>query len=151
METDLEQQQYVNPASQNRVEAIEASEAGKIAKLPSATKSDEQFQEIGRKISEFLAQLPEKVARFVQEYKLPVVSFVLLVVTAITLRIVLALLNALNDIPLVTPFMEMVGIGYTIWFTFRYLLKASTRQELAAEIRLIKKQILGRQESETLS
>ncbi|RUR83196.1 CAAD domain-containing protein [Chlorogloeopsis fritschii PCC 9212] len=151
METDLQQQQYVNPASQNRVEALEASEAGKIAIIPPATKSDEQFQEIGRKVSEFLEQLPEKVARFVQEYKLPVVSFVLLVVTVITLRILLALLNALNDIPLVAPFMEIVGLGYTVWFTFRYLLKASTRQELAAEISLIKKQIFGRQESETLS
>ncbi len=151
METELQQQQYVDAASQNRIEALKGLEAGNLPMLPPASETEEQWQRIGRQISTFLAQLPEYIGRFYQEYKLPIISFALLVITVTTLRIFLAVLNAINDIPLVSPILELIGLGYTVWFTFRYLLKGSTRQELVAEIRLLQKQILGRQESQTLS
>ncbi|MEH2294064.1 CAAD domain-containing protein [Nostoc sp.] len=91
------------------------------------------------------------MGRFYQEYKLPTISFALLVITVTALRIFLAVLNAINHIPLVYLILELIGLGYTIWFTFRYLLKDSTRQELTGKIHLLQKQILGRQESQTLS
>ena len=98
---------------------------------------------MGGKISEFLAKLPDYISRFYQEYKLPVLSFALLVVAIISLRVVLAVLNAFNGIPLAQPLFELIGMGYTVWFTSRYLLKKSNRKELAAEIGSMKKQILG--------
>ncbi len=58
-------------------------------------------------------------------------------------RVILAVLDAINDIPLAQPVLELVGISYTTWFIFRYLLKDSTRQELVAEIDSVRKQILG--------
>ena len=149
METELEQQQYVDATSQNRIEALKGSEVGNLPMLPPASEPEEQWQRIGRQISAFLAQLPEYIGSFYQEYKLPIISFALLVITVTALRIFLAVLNAINGIPLVSPILQFIGLGYTIWFTFRYLLKDSTRQELAEEIRLLKKQILGRQESQT--
>ncbi|MEH2244143.1 CAAD domain-containing protein [Nostoc sp.] len=151
MESELQQQQYVNAASQKQIEALKGSESGNLAMLPPASENEEQWQRIGRQISIFLAKIPEYIARFYQEYKLPIISFALLVIVVTGLRIFLAVLKAINDIPLVSPILELIGLGYTIWFTFRYLLKDSTRQELAAEIRLFKKQILGREESQTLS
>ncbi|MEH2141217.1 CAAD domain-containing protein [Nostoc sp.] len=149
MESELEQQQYVDAASQNRIETPKGSEARNLPMLPPASETEEQWQRIGRQISTFLAQLPESIGSFYQEYKLPIISFALLVIVVTTLRIFLAVLNAINGIPLVSQILQFIGLGYTIWFTFRYLLKDSTRQELAGEIRLLKKQILGRQESET--
>lgn len=151
METELQQQQYIDAASQNQIEALKGSEARNLPVLPPALQNEEQWQRIGRQISVFLAKLPEYIGRFYQEYKLPILSFALLVIGVTFLRIFLAVLSAINDIPLVSPSLQLIGLSYTTWFTFRYLLKDSTRQELAAEIRLIKKQILGRQESETLS
>ena len=148
METELEQQQYVDATSQNRIEALKGSEVGNLPMLPPAPETEEQWQRIGRQISTFLAQLPESIASFYQEYKLPIISFALLVIGVTTLRIFLAVLNAINSIPLVSPILQFIGLGYTIWFTFRYLLKDSTRQELAEETRLLKKQILGREESQ---
>ena len=151
MESELQQQQYVDAVCQNQIEALKGSESRNLAMLPSASENEEQWQRIARQISIFLTELPEYIGRFYQEYKLPIISFALLVITVTTLRIFLAVLNAINDIPLVSPILELIGLGYTIWFTFRYLLKDSTRQELVAEIRLLQKQILGRQESQTLS
>ncbi|WP_375510541.1 CAAD domain-containing protein [uncultured Nostoc sp.] len=151
MDTELQQQQYVDAASEKQIEALKGSESGNLAMLPPALENEEQWQKNGRQISIFLAKIPEYIGRFYQEYKLPIISFALLVITVTALRIFLAVLNAINDIPLVSPFLQLIGLGYTIWFTFRYLLKDSTRQELTAEIRLLKKQILGTEESQTLS
>ena len=49
----------------------------------------------------------------------------------------------MNDIPLVSPTFELIGIGYSVWFVYRYLLKASTRQELTHEISTLKTQVVG--------
>ncbi|MEH2171645.1 CAAD domain-containing protein [Nostoc sp.] len=151
MDTELQQDRYVDTASPNQIEALKASESGNLAMLPPASENEEQWQKIGRQISIFLTKIPEYIGSFYQEYKLLIISFALLVIAVTTLRIFLAVLNAINDIPLVSPFLQLIGLGYTIWFTFRYLLKDSTRQELTTEIRLLKKQTLGREESQTLS
>ncbi|MEH2248401.1 CAAD domain-containing protein [Nostoc sp.] len=151
MDTELQQQQYVDAASQNQIEALKGSESRNLAMLPPASENEEQWQKNGRQISIFLAKIPEYIGRFYQEYKLPIISFALLVITVTVLRIFLAVLNAINDIPLVSAFLQLIGLGYTIWFTFRYLLKDSTRQEFTGEISLLKKQILGREESQTLN
>ncbi|MBW4452914.1 MAG: CAAD domain-containing protein [Nostoc indistinguendum CM1-VF10] len=151
MDTQLQQKQYVDTASQNQIEAFKGSEPGNLAMLPPASENEEQWQKVGSQISIFLANIPEYIGRFYQEYKSLFISFALLVITVTALRIFLAVLNAINDIPLLSPFLQLIGLGYTIWFTFRYLLKDSTRQELAAEIRLLKKQTLDREESQTLS
>jgi hypothetical protein len=63
----------------------------------------------------------------------------------ISLKIVLAVLDVMDDIPLLLPSFELIGIAYATWATFRYLLKASTRQELITKIRLLKEQFLGNQ------
>jgi hypothetical protein len=151
MNTDLQQDQYVDIASPNQIEALKGSESGNLAMLPPASENEEQWQKVGSQISIFLANIPDYIGRFYQEYKLLFISFALLVITVTALRIFLAVLNAINDIPLLSPFLQLIGLGYTIWFTSRYLLKDSTRQELAVEIRLLKKQILDREESQTLS
>ena len=61
----------------------------------------------------------------------------------------MAVLDALNDIPLVAPTFELIGIGYSVWFVYRYLLKASTRQELTGEISTLKSQVMGRNVSDS--
>ncbi|MEH1868897.1 MAG: CAAD domain-containing protein [Nostoc sp.] len=138
MDTELQQDQYVDTASPKKIEALKGSESGNLAMLPPASENEEQWQKIGRQISIYLAKIPEYIGSFYQEYKLLIISFALLVITVTALRIFLAVLNAINDIPLVSPFLQLIGLGYTIWFTSRYLLKDSTRQELAVETRLLK-------------
>ncbi|MBV9385221.1 MAG: CAAD domain-containing protein [Chroococcidiopsidaceae cyanobacterium CP_BM_ER_R8_30] len=58
-------------------------------------------------------------------------SIGLILAAFITLRVVLAVIDVLNDIPLLAPALKLIGIGYSFWFTNRYLLRASTRQELS--------------------
>ncbi len=143
MESQVQQPEYVESNSLERMQEIQMAESENLPALPTAQNPNSQLQLTGQKISYFLASLPEYIGRFFQEYKLPIISFALLVVGVGALRILVAVLDAINDIPLVSPFLELIGIGYTIWFTNRYLLKAETREELAGELRLMSKQILG--------
>uniref|UniRef100_A0A803NW88 Cyanobacterial aminoacyl-tRNA synthetase CAAD domain-containing protein n=1 Tax=Cannabis sativa TaxID=3483 RepID=A0A803NW88_CANSA len=53
------------------------------------------------------------------------------------------LVGAINSVPLLPKVMELVGLGYTGWFVYRYLLFKSSRKELATDIESLKKKIAG--------
>lgn len=53
------------------------------------------------------------------------------------------LVGAINSVPLLPKIMELVGLGYTGWFVYRYLLFKSSRKELATDIESLKKKIAG--------
>ncbi|KAL5753353.1 hypothetical protein ACOSQ2_023860 [Xanthoceras sorbifolium] len=54
-----------------------------------------------------------------------------------------AVVGSIDSIPLFPKLMEVVGLGYTFWFTSRYLLFKKNRDELAAKIEELKQQVLG--------
>uniref|UniRef100_A0A0C9RR54 TSA: Wollemia nobilis Ref_Wollemi_Transcript_21708_876 transcribed RNA sequence n=1 Tax=Wollemia nobilis TaxID=56998 RepID=A0A0C9RR54_9CONI len=53
------------------------------------------------------------------------------------------IVSAINSVPLLPKLMELIGLGYTGWFIYRYLLFKSSRKELASDIEEIKKKITG--------
>jgi hypothetical protein len=148
METQVKQQEYITD-SEAAVELQNSAPAAQIEQV--STDLNNQAQKTSKQVSDFFAELPDKISQFYQEYKLPVISFALLVAAIISLRIGLAILGAVNGIPLVRPFFELIGMGYTFWFIYRYSLKESTRKELVAAFSSAKKQIVGRTTSESSS
>jgi threonine/homoserine/homoserine lactone efflux protein len=83
------------------------------------------------------------VTRFFGENKGPLGTIGLIVGGLVTVKLTLAVLDAINDIPLIAPTLELIGIGYTGWFVYRYLLTASNRQELSEQVTSLKNQFLG--------
>ncbi|GAB1537976.1 hypothetical protein NUACC21_06320 [Scytonema sp. NUACC21] len=150
MEAQAQQYQPYNEVSDSTasspVAAIEGVKANQPL-LPPATASNQKWQQIGEQVSDFLAQLPNNLGRFFTQYQQLIVTLVLIASALVTLKVLFAILDAINDIPLVYPFFELVGLGYTTWFVFRYLIKASTRQELAAQLQSITKETTGSQDS----
>lgn len=57
------------------------------------------------------------------------------------------LVSALNAIPLLPKLLELVGLGYTSWFVYRYLLFKSSREELSKDVEELKKKITGEGEA----
>merc|ERR1712057_101089 len=51
--------------------------------------------------------------------------------------------GAVNSLPLFPKVFELVGLGYTGWFTYKYLLFKSSRAELAADVEELKAKISG--------
>jgi CAAD domains of cyanobacterial aminoacyl-tRNA synthetase len=120
------------------------NQTGTITKIQPSPSQDEWLK-YGEQISSFLATLPEYAGTIFNKYKQPLTVLGLIVAAIVTLKVVLAILDALNDIPLVAPTFELIGIGYSAWFVYRYLLKASSRQELTSEITTLKKQVVGKE------
>ncbi len=124
--------------------SIEVSQTQSLPMLPPAKEPETQWQQIGAKVSDFLAKLPEYLGDFFENNKQSLFNVLLIVVILIGVRVLFAALDAINDIPIVYSFFELVGISYTIWFLSRYLLKASTRQELSDNIQVFQKEVTGR-------
>jgi CAAD domains of cyanobacterial aminoacyl-tRNA synthetase len=120
------------------------NQTGTITKIQ-PTQSQDEWLKYGEQISSFLATLPQYAGTVFNRYREPLTVLGLIVAAIVTLKVVLAILDALNDIPLVAPTFELIGIGYSAWFVYRYLLKASSRQELTSEITTIKKQVVGKE------
>ena len=112
---------------------------------PMATPDAEQpWQEWVQPVTDFLSDLPEELSKFFSDYKQPLVSVGLIIAAFITVKLTFALIGAINEIPLLAPVFELVGISYTAWFVYRYLLKASNRSELSSEFDALKSQVLGK-------
>ncbi|MBE9210793.1 CAAD domain-containing protein [Nostoc sp. LEGE 06077] len=137
----------VDVASSISTVALEGADTQNLPKLPPAREPETQWQQINRQISQLLEQLPYYLNQFWVAYKLPIITLGLVLAATVTLRVVLTVLNAINDLPLLEPSLELIGIVYSTWFVFRYLLQASTRQELWAEIRTFTSQTLEEKQS----
>lgn len=110
----------------------------------SSDSSNEQWREIGEKVSDFLADLPAYLSDFFGEYKRPIVTIGLILGALIAVKLLLAILGAINDLPLFSSLFELIGMGYSAWFIYRYLLKASAREQLASEFSSLKEQVMGK-------
>jgi hypothetical protein len=129
---------------------VNVDQPGAITKLPPPEPStDQPWQEWVQPVSEFLSKLPDYVGGFFYNYQQPLLSLGLILAGIITVKITLAVLDAINDIPLLAPVFELVGIGYTAWFVYRYLLKVESRKELATEFKALKGQVVGQDSLES--
>ncbi|MEM6253718.1 MAG: CAAD domain-containing protein [Cyanobacteria bacterium P01_D01_bin.156] len=107
------------------------------------TEPTDQAKEILAKIASVLGDAPEYVVATFNEYKRPLTVIGLVFGVLITIKVVFAILSAVNDIPVLAPTMELVGLIYTGWFIYRYLLKANNRSELLSSLGNVKDQITG--------
>jgi hypothetical protein len=120
-----------------------SEQMGELSTVSPAPESQEQWQDIVDKISAFLADLPAYLSDFFGEYKRPIITIGIITGAIVSVRLLLAILGAINDIPLLSPLFELIGLGYSAWFIYRYLLQASTRQELSKDFNSLKEQVLG--------
>ncbi|BAY21949.1 valyl-tRNA synthetase [Calothrix sp. NIES-2100] len=58
----------------------------------------------------------------------------LIIVAIVLTRLAYSVTNAIDEVPLVGTFFEIVGLGYTTWVTSRYLLTAQSRQQLWSKL-----------------
>jgi hypothetical protein len=144
MEAKMQEPEFMETKSTEAIKSELNNQTGTITKIQPPAESQEQWLKYGEQVSGFLGTLPEYLGTFFNKYKQPLIVLGTIVGAIVAVKVVLAILDALNDIPLVAPTFELIGIGYSSWFIYRYLLKASTRQELTSEITTLKSQVVGR-------
>lgn len=94
-------------------------------------------------IQDFFSDPMKYVSTFWQEYK-PIVYILGAILTAVfALNLVLGIIGFVTHLPIISGLLELVGLGYTVWFVNRYLLKAETRQELSQKLEEMKQDVIG--------
>lgn len=104
----------------------------------------EQVKRVTAQVVDKLGYLDKYFGEFFVEYKRPLIALGLFFGFFLSIKMTLAILDAINDVPVLAPSLELIGLLYSGWFIYRYLLKASNRRELAGEMNALKDQVLGR-------
>ncbi|MCP9293571.1 MAG: valine--tRNA ligase, partial [Planktothrix agardhii LY1] len=115
-------------------EILEVQRLGKFVNDPDSI--------LGQSIT-ILFELPEVLGGFFKQYQKPLILTGLFFVAFLTVKCFVAALNALNELPLVSTIFELIGMGYSGWFVYRYLLKASQREELGKILEELKTEFIG--------
>ncbi|NEP39744.1 MAG: hypothetical protein F6K25_09000 [Okeania sp. SIO2G4] len=126
---------------------VSPTEPGSLTTVSNSEETSDQFQDIKNQVLEILSELPAIISGFFGQYQKPIVTLGLILGVIVTLKVMLAVIESLNDIPLLAPTFELIGIIYSGWFIYRYLLRASNRQELSVELQAWKEQLLGEKSS----
>lgn len=108
-----------------------------------ADAADEAWASFQVKANAFLTKAIQSTGTFLEQNKqlLSVLGWTLL--TLLGIRVVFAALDAIDDIPLVTPVLKLIGLATVAWFIWRYLLRASNRQEFAQMFNNAKAELFG--------
>jgi hypothetical protein len=135
--TDLTVSQDVNAS------ANQSMNQNSIGDTTSDPTSAEDWQRFQQNASRMLKNFSRYAGNFFAENKSLLTTLGWVVLTLISIKILLTLVDAINDIPLLPGLLELVGFGYTTWFVYRYMLNASSRQELGQRISQIKEDVFG--------
>ena len=122
-----------------------------VAEEPVALETVETVQfdveAVKDKVLKVISDLPAAFSNFFSEYQRPLWTVVGIVLIIVTAKALVGVLDSINDVPLVKSTLEIVGIGYSGWFVYRYLLRSESRQELLAKFRAWKAEFLGEEDS----
>lgn len=105
--------------------------------------SDQPWQEWLEPLVDILSNASNYIGQWFNTYRQLLTTLGIILFAIISVKIIVAVLGAISDIPLLAPVLQLVGLAYIAWFVWRYLWKASNRQELMAEFDALKNQIFG--------
>ncbi|WP_242031875.1 CAAD domain-containing protein [Microcoleus sp. FACHB-672] len=95
------------------------------------------------KVLQPFLKAPTYLGEFFNEYKGPVVTGAGVLVALVMGNVIVELIEGINDIPLIAPALELIGIGYTSWFIYRYGTSTAGRQAFYQEFKALKEQFVG--------
>jgi hypothetical protein len=139
MEPELKEKNDVAAQS-----GINTEVGGSLSPFNGTDDTTEQLKAYANKFLDSLGNLDNVLGDFFSQYRSQVTLAGILFGSFVGVKLTLALLGALNEIPLVQPLLELVGLGYSAWFVYRFILKADNRQELSSKYDGLKNQVLGK-------
>lgn len=90
-----------------------------------------------------MTMFPDYLTIAFREYRTPITTVGLVMVAGLSIAVADGVLDRLNAIPFFAPTFELIGLGFSAWFVFRYMLYADSRKELVADYEDVKKRIVG--------
>lgn len=121
------------------VSSSRRAESMRFNPLPTRAVSDDSSTDSSAQIQEFVDDLKAKWDATENKTTVGIYAGGALVALWFSSTIV----GAINSVPLLPKIMELIGLGYTGWFVYRYLLFKSSRKELVEDIETLKGKITG--------
>ena len=92
--------------------------------------------------NQFVNSLTEELTKLVAQNKQLLVVAGIFLCVLVALKMAGAMMATIAEIPFLAPLLKIVGIVYSGWFIYRYLIRASQRQELFGRITAAKENFL---------
>lgn len=105
--------------------------------------AEEAWRSFQTKTSAFFANAAESLSTFFKNNQSLLINLGWVLLALMGLQLLFTILDAVDNIPLISPILKLVGLIYVSWFVWRYLLRASNRQELGQIIDRTKSELLG--------
>ncbi len=124
---------------------VNTEAAGPLSKRSSSESAvaNLKVRETVDKAAHFLDEFPGYLNQTFSDYQKPLTTVGIILALLIAVALADGVLDVINAIPLMAPILELVGLGYTGWFAWRYLRYAETRQEFLQNYRNLKNRITG--------
>lgn len=119
-------------------------EAATVETAPPATAQSPSEAEASPAAEESMSQRVTRLTSWLGAYQKPAITLGLGLAVLIVLNLVFDVLYAVRSLPLVSPLLQLVGLGYTAWFIYRYLLRSADRQEFFNQAKGLTEQVTGR-------
>jgi hypothetical protein len=126
-------------------QALRASRAGNVRRsvdslvVRAASSSEDTATDPSKQFDEIVADLKTRWEGVENKSTVAIYAGGALV----TLWLSSTVIGAVNSVPLLPKLLELVGLGYSGWFVYRYLLFKSSRKELVSDIEELKAKITG--------
>ncbi|MGB7250105.1 MAG: CAAD domain-containing protein, partial [Phormidesmis sp.] len=140
--TDFAPTEAITAATLSVAEAAEMIEESQPKSPGSAV---EQTQE--NVLARFLEQPSRYFDNFFVDYKKPALSLAILLGVGVTYKVLHSMLEAIDDVPGLAGIFQLVGIGYSIQFGVRRVLKGETRDRVLTQLKEIWSEVAGNPQS----
>ena len=136
LQTESEQEEHILNSGQSYVQDL--------AKVKTLRINQPQTQPVLEDMTNLSEpDLLRSIATFLSKHQRVLLTIGFILLTLIALKVCAGVLEAVHEIPLLPAFLELVGIGYTIWFTKQKLWKVGDRQQLLSQIDQFKQEVVG--------
>ncbi|NJK29120.1 MAG: hypothetical protein HC851_03100 [Acaryochloris sp. RU_4_1] len=122
---------------------VNSEMSGNLSRLSSNDSTAINVKEIGEKLRDFVDVFPKQFGETFEIYQKPLTTGAIILTALVSVAVADGVLDVLNAIPLVAPLLELIGLGYSVWFAWHYLRYAESRQQLLTNYRQLKQRITG--------
>jgi len=78
-----------------------------------------------------------------EQYRKPLINLGLLFAVIVLARVILAILDTVDDLILISPLLQLIGLSYTAWFGYRNLLTAEQRRQFGDRVAIWWQEVRG--------
>jgi type III secretory pathway component EscR len=123
-------------AKENVVEAVEST----------TDSAKETLETIQTKAPGVFDEITSAVPAFFQQNRQLLTNIGLIFLAFVVIKLAFAGIDAIDDLPLVTPLLKIVGLVSVVKFTWNYLIRKQDREKLVEKFNTTKAEVLGNRE-----